>query len=78
MSKTNMDFKDYFTGEVSPPAASPLERLRRDIAQANASWALEGIEPSQTELLVQEKLASGEITLEEARSLLLSEFRRDA
>lgn len=55
-----------------PNTAQDIEQRRRQqFAQANASLALEGMRVDVTDLAIQEKIAKGELTPDQAVALYL-------
>lgn len=60
-----------------PEGPTEAERLAQ-FAQANASLALEGMRVDEDDLAIQQRVASGELTPDEAVALYLQRARKGA
>jgi len=71
---TPMSFADFFTEPAARRAADSAQEWRMLIAQANASWALEGLHTGPSERAVQAQIIAGRLSLDQARAALIRQF----
>lgn len=69
---------DLLDPSRSPAADDPVQLRREQFALANASLALEGMNVDAADLEIQEAVAAGALTSDEAVALYLERARKGA